>query len=150
MVVVNREGRIVLVNAQAEETFGYRREDMLRQPMDILVPERLREKCLEYQAKFLGEPRRASMGATLEIYAVRRDSTEFPVEIKLSLLETEEGLWGCAAIRDLTERRILGQQVRQAQKMESIGTLAAGIAHDFNNLFAVSRGQSRFPSLPLP
>src|SRR6059036_2307738 len=68
MVVVNREGRIVLVNAQAEETFGYRREDMLGQPMDILVPERLREKCLEYQAKFLGEQRRASMGATLEIY----------------------------------------------------------------------------------
>src|SRR5436190_110535 len=110
MVVVNREGRIVLVNAQAEETFGYRREDMLGQPMDMLVPEKLREKCLEYQAKFLGEPRRASMGATLEIYGLHRHGSEFPVEIKLSLLETEEGLWGCAAIRDLTERRKLEQR----------------------------------------
>src|SRR5216110_38428 len=95
MVVVNREGRIVLVNAQAEETFGYRREELLGQPMDMLVPEKLREKCLEYQAKFLGEPRRASMGATLEIYGLHRHGSEFPVEIKLSLLETEEGLWGC-------------------------------------------------------
>ena len=150
MVVVNREGRIVLVNAQAEETFGYRREDMLGQPMDMLVPEKLREKCLEYQAKFLGEPRRASMGATLEIYGLHRHGSEFPVEIKLSLLETEEGLWGCAAIRDLTERRKLEQQFRQAQKMESIGTLAGGIAHDFNNLLTVILSYSSSLSEELP
>ena len=137
MVAVNRDGRIVLVNTQAEKTFGYRREDLLGQPMDILVPERLREKCLEYRTKFYREPQSPPMGATLEIYALRKDGSEFPVEIKLSLLETEKGLWGSAAIRDLTERRKLEQQFRQAQKMESIGTLAGGIAHDFNNLLTV-------------
>src|SRR2546430_7387306 len=81
MVVVNREGRNVLVNAQAEETFGYRREDMLGKPMDILVPERLREKCLAYRTAFLTGPRKHPMGATLEIYGLRRDGSEFPVEI---------------------------------------------------------------------
>ena len=150
MVVVNREGRIVLVNAQAEETFGYRREDLLGQPMDILVPKRLQGECLEYRTGFLRAPRGSSMGATLEIHGLRRDGNEFPVEIKLSLLETEEGLWGCAAIRDLTERRKLEQQFRQAQKMESIGTLAGGIAHDFNNLLTVilSYGSSLTDELP--
>src|SRR5207247_38214 len=99
VVVVNREGRIVLVNAQAEETFGYRREELLGQPMDILVPERLREKCLEYRTTFLRGPQRSPMGTTLELCGVRREGSEFPVEIKLSMLPTEEGPWGCAARR---------------------------------------------------
>ena len=150
VVVVNQEGRIVLVNAQAEETFGYRRIDLLGQPMDILVPERLREKCLEYRTMFLRGPQRSPMGTTLEIYGLRREGSEFPVEIKLSMLETEEGLWGCAAIRDLTERRKLEQQFRQAQKMESIGTLAGGIAHDFNNLLTVILSYSSYLSEELP
>jgi len=137
MVAVNPDGRIVLVNAQAEKTFGYQRADLLGQSMEILVPERLREKCSALRIAFFKDPRANAFAAGLEIYGLCRDGSEFPVEIKLSLLETEGGLLGSAAIRDLTERRKLESQFRQAQKIESIGTLAGGIAHDFNNLLTV-------------
>ena len=137
LVAVNPEGRIVLVNTQAETTFGYRREDLLGQSMDILVPERLRDKCSALREAFFKDPQANVFAAGLEIYGLRKDGGEFPVEIKLSLLETEDGVWGSAAIRDLTERRKLESQFRQAQKIESIGTLAGGIAHDFNNLLTV-------------
>lgn len=137
MVAVDLDGKIVLVNAQAERSFGYRREELLGQSMDMLVPERLRDKCKEVRTAFFRSLEARAQGGSLEIFGIRKDGSEFPVEVKLSLLDTAEGPLGSAAIRDLTERRKLESQFRQAQKIESIGTLAGGIAHDFNNLLTV-------------
>lgn len=104
-VIVNREGEIVLVNSQTERLFGYQREDLLGKKVDILVPARFGTRHPEYRQGFFREPRTRSMGAGLELYGLRKDGTEFPVEISLAPLETEEGTLVSSAIRDITERK---------------------------------------------
>ena len=105
IVMVNNTGRIVLVNEQAEQLFGYRREDLLGKPIETLLPQRLRVGHVSHRTKFFSEPRTRTMGAGLELFACRKDGTEFPVEISLSPLKTEEGTFAMSAIRDITVQK---------------------------------------------
>jgi PAS domain S-box-containing protein len=107
MVVVDHGGKIVLVNAQAEKVFGYQRDELLGRDVEILLPMPLREIHRGHRAHYHRQPRVRPMGAGLEMVALRKGGTKFPVEISLSPVETEDGVLVTNAIRDVTERKLL-------------------------------------------
>jgi protein-histidine pros-kinase len=105
VVIVDPDGRIVIVNSQAEKLFGYDRRNMLGRKVELLVPERYRTHHPGFRDGFFRDPHTRAMGAGLELYGLRSDGTEFPVEISLSPLETPEGMLVSSAIRDISDRR---------------------------------------------
>jgi PAS domain S-box-containing protein len=164
IVMVDAQGNIVLVNSQAEKLFGYRREELVGQTVEILVPERFRAKHRGDVANFFAAPSARAMGKGRDLYGRRKDGTELPIEIGLTPVQTRDGLLILSAIVDITERkraeeavrkskddlekavaelqakndevRTMTQQLWQAAKLASVGELAASIAHELNNPLA--------------
>jgi hypothetical protein len=157
LLVADPHGNIVFVNREVERLFGYARAELLGQPVEMVIPERFRSGHAGYRAGFMTDPKARAMGAGRDLYGLRKDHTEVPVEIGLSPMATEEGVFVLASVVDITgrkkaedERRHLEEQLRQALKVEALGTLAARVAHDFNNVLHAISGYAERIASALP
>jgi PAS domain S-box-containing protein len=117
LVLIDEQGSIVLVNHQTERLFGYQREELLGQPLESLLPERLRTLHLQHRQRYFEHPVTRPMGIGLELSGQRKDGSEFPVDISLSPLRTQAGLFIISSIRDISERRHLEQLARARQEL---------------------------------
>ncbi len=135
-------GRIVDTNTQALAMFGYRRGELIGESVEILLPERFRHAHKAHRSGYVKNAYARPMGVGTELFALRKDGTEFPVEVGLGPLATTEGVLISTTIVDITGRKKMEEQLRLSQRMEAIGKLAGGVAHDFNNLLAVILGSA--------
>jgi PAS domain S-box-containing protein len=162
MVAVDQGGRITLVNAQAEQLFGYGRAELVGRPVEILVPDDVKAPHAGHRSHYAADPRPRPMGAGMELSGRRRDGTTFPAAISLSAIDRDGEIIVIAAIRDITdllafqaererlktqaERDKLERRLYQSQRLDSLAQLAGGVAHEFNNLLGVISNCAAFVS----
>lgn len=127
MVIVESSGKIVLVNKQAEKIFGYARQEILDQPIELLIPERFRHRHCKYRDEFFAGPYLRAMGEGVGLYGRRKDGGEFPVEVSLNPLHTEAGVLVSSSIRDISKRRQIELAVKELAERLNIATRSAGI-----------------------
>ncbi len=142
ILVVDINGQITLANTKIEQLFGYSREELLNQPVELLIPPQYRDVHSRHRNKYILDPASRVMGKGMAISGYRKDNTQFPIEVSLSSVELHDGLYIMAFITDISERRRLENKIRRIEKLEAIGQLAGGIAHDFNNVLAGIMGLS--------
>jgi PAS domain S-box-containing protein len=140
MLMVDAKGKIVLVNAQTEKLFGYTRQEILGQSIELLVPGRFRDRHPGHRAEFHGAPRSRPMGADRDLYGLRKDGSEVPVEIGLNPIKTAEGDFVLAAVVDLTVFKRMQAEMIRTQNLAAIGEMAATIAHEVKNPLAAISG----------
>jgi PAS domain S-box-containing protein len=139
IILVNDRGHIVLVNSQIEKLFGYQREELVGKLVDILVPERFASQHPAHRAEFVAAPTARAMGAGRELFARRKDGSEFPVEIGLNPIQTPDGILVLAAVVDISARKLAEaeavqhrEEVGHLSRVAVMGELAASIAHELN------------------
>lgn len=123
MVIVNGDGKIQVVNVQTEKMFGYTRAELLGQGIEKIIPERFRESHVIYRADYVPQAQVRAMGDGRDLYVLRKDNSEFPVEISLSPLETDRGLLVTVAIRDITERKLAEKKLQYLSTHDALTEL---------------------------
>ena len=140
IVSANQEGDIIFWNKQAEKIFGYSRETILGQPLTVIMPERHKSSHEQGLKRYIETGKKSAIGRVIELAGLRKDGSEFPLELSLSSWKTEDGIFFSAILRDITEQKEAEQELLRVQnqlahskKMASLGKLTAGIAHEIKN-----------------
>ena len=140
IILIDDGGKVSFWNTAAEKIFGYEKSELMGKALDIIIPPQYKEAHKKGVTRFVETGSGPMIGKIYEVSALRKDGSEFPVEVSISGLQIK-GKWHSAGIvRDITGRKTMEAQLRQAQKMVAIGTLAGGVAHDFNNILTAIIG----------
>jgi PAS domain S-box-containing protein len=154
MIIVDAAGRIQIANRQAELLFGYPVDELLGQPIELLLPASLGERHVRHRTSYVAMPHTRPMGSGLDLVARRRDGSTFAVEVSLSALQTAAGLLVTSVVRDVSERKRAAEELQrqmaarvstaeagmmQAARLAAVGQLAASIAHEINNPLYAAR-----------
>jgi PAS domain S-box-containing protein len=150
IIAVDEEGTILLVNAMSEELFGYNRGELMGQPVEILLRNEDRSIHRSHRQTYSAHPHTRLMGAGMSLLGQRKDGSTFPLEISLSSIREGGSQVVLALVNDITQRKLVEDQLRESAKLESLGVLAGGIAHDFNNLLTGVLGYASMAMDQLP
>lgn len=123
MVMMDQDGKIVMVNSMTEKLFGYSRQELIGSPLEMLVPERFRHQHPEYRKTYIGESKTRLMGHGRDLYGLHKNGQEFPVEVGLNPIETEHGIFVLAAIVDITDRKYAEEMIRLAVEASPNGMI---------------------------
>jgi PAS domain S-box-containing protein len=144
MLLVDEHGTIVMANASALHQFGYERDELLGKSVEMLIPASSRFGHRQHRAGFSKAPETRSMGGGRELFGLRKDGSEIPVEIGLTPIQTAKGMRVVASILDISERKRLEMRLRRAERLAELGTLASGMAHEIGTPMNVILGRAEY------
>lgn len=144
LLMVDEQGTICMVNRQIDQLFGYERAELIGQSVEILVPQHMQSHHAGDRAEFIAHSESRAMGKGRDLYGVRKDGQEFPLEIGLNPIRTPDGLRVLASVVDITERKHIQKQLWQAERLAELGTLASGMAHEIGTPMNVILGRAEY------